>query len=61
MGIKKDVLTRLEETQAALRASIEQARLLTEESEGLLQKHKREAEARDPAAKREAYQGENPV
>ena len=43
---KPDLLTEIEETQVALRASIEQSRELVEKSQELLDKHRRELESR---------------
>jgi hypothetical protein len=43
---KLDPLMEIEETQVALRASIEQSRELAEKSQELLDKHRRELESR---------------
>ncbi|MEA3029530.1 MAG: hypothetical protein QOJ53_823 [Sphingomonadales bacterium] len=46
---KDETLTRIEETQAALRECIEQAKGLVEDSERLVRRHRREtAEAKPP-------------
>lgn len=51
----------IEDTQAALRQSIAQAKELAEKSEGLLLKHKQHLESEIVAAQREAYRRENPL
>ena len=56
----QDSLSEIEETQAALRGSIETARQLAERSDFLLQKHKQHTEQNAAAAERDAYLRENP-
>lgn len=55
-----EALVQLDETQAALRESIEQAKRLAEKSDNLLQEHKRKIAQQQAAAERDAYLRENP-
>ena len=61
MADGKQTHAELEQAQAALRASIEQAKKLAEESDGLLHKRKQVLEAREAAERHEAYRRENPL
>ena len=54
-------LSEIEETQEALRESIEQARRLAEKSDGLLQKHKHCIEEQEKAAQRSVFLRDNPL
>jgi hypothetical protein len=45
---RDDSLIQIEETQAALRDSIEKAKALTKESERLVRKHRQESDAPPP-------------
>lgn len=55
-----EALSQLDETQAALRESIEQAKKLAEKSDSLLQEHKRKIAQQQAAAQRDAYLRDNP-
>lgn len=55
-----DALSQLDQTQAALRESIEQAKRLAEKSDNLLQEHKRKVAQQQASAERDAYLRDNP-
>ena len=59
-GKPDGTLTSIEETQAALRESIETARQLAEKSDFLLQKHKQKIEQDAAAAALDVYLRQNP-
>ena len=54
-------LAEIEAAQASLRESIEEARRLAEQSQGLLLRHKQAIDEQALAAQRDVYLRENPI